>query len=69
MFLRVDLTVSQLKTDRINHDTVGSMYLSVGLNEVYISILQVANPSRVEHMRLILSFIVASTRPLKLPEL
>jgi hypothetical protein len=69
MFLWVDLAVSQLKTDRIDHNTVGSTYLPIGLNEVYISILQTANPSRVEHMRLILSFIVTSTRPLKLLEL
>ncbi|KAG4443916.1 hypothetical protein IFR05_000556 [Cadophora sp. M221] len=69
MFLWVSLTTSQLRTSRFNSNMIGSMFLPLGLNQLYQTILEESDVSRVEDTRLILSAIACSIRPLKFQEL
>jgi Cdc6-like AAA superfamily ATPase len=69
MFLWASLTISQLRTARFGSDTIGSMFLPLGLNQLFQTILQESDISRLEDTGLILSLLMCSTRPLKLSEL
>ncbi|KAH7342392.1 hypothetical protein BKA65DRAFT_552026 [Rhexocercosporidium sp. MPI-PUGE-AT-0058] len=69
MFLWVSLTTSQLQTTRFGSDIIGSMFLPLGPNQLYQTILEESDVSRVEDTRLIHSVIACSTRPLKFQEL
>lgn len=69
MFLWISLTIAQLRTHRINSEPIDSMFLPIGLNQLYLSVLQDRGTSRLEDLRLVLSCIMCAARPLKISEL